>query len=184
MAQSGDDPQDDSALFRAAVGKVRPLPASEPPPARPRPPATPRMARRDEAAALDEFRMAMEQPLLEAGDVLAWRRDTVPARTLQRLRRGHYAVQDELDLHCADARQARALLGEFLKQARQAGLGCVTIIHGKGLHSSSGAPLLKNMVDQQLRQRNDVLAFHSAPGNRGGTGAVLVLLAAPARKSP
>lgn len=172
--EAGDS--DDAALFRAAIGPVRALPAKAPP-ARPRPAPTARMARRDEEAALDELRMAMDQPLLEAGDALAWRRDTVPARILQRLRRGHYAVQDELDLHHADARQAQALLREFMKQARHADIGCVRVIHGKGLHSASGAPLLKNMVDRLLRQHADVLAFHSAPANAGGTGAVLVLLA-------
>ena len=51
------------------------------------------------------------------------------------------------------------------------------IIHGKGLQSDGGAPVLKNLVDRLLRLRNDVLAFHSAPTGQGGTGAVLVLLA-------
>ena len=63
----------------------------------------------------------------------------------------------------------------------QAGLGCVRIVHGKGLHSESGVPVLKNLVDRVLRQRADVLAFHSAPGAQGGHGAVLVLLALPRR---
>jgi DNA-nicking Smr family endonuclease len=36
--------------------------------------------------------------------------------------------------------------------------------------------VLKNVVDRVLRQRADVLAFHSAPAAQGGTGAVLVLL--------
>lgn len=184
MEGSGDDDefQDDAALFRAAIGPVRKLPATAPPPAKARPTPIPRMARRDEDAALDEFRMALDQPLLEAGDALSWRRDTVSSRTLQRLRRGQYAVQDELDLHHVDVRQAESLLRTFIKQAQHADFGCVRIIHGKGLHSASGAPLLKNMVDRMLRQRADVLAFHSAPASGGGTGAVLVLLA-PRRKS-
>jgi Uncharacterized protein conserved in bacteria len=37
-------------------------------------------------------------------------------------------------------------------------------------------PVLKNLVDRVLRQRGDVLAFHSAPPAQGGTGALLVLL--------
>ena len=57
------------------------------------------------------------------------------------------------------------------------GYGCVRIIHGKGLHGDSGAPVLKNLVDRLLRQRADVLAFHSRRRRQGGTGAVLVLLA-------
>ena len=70
----------------------------------------------------------------------------------------------------------------FLHDARQHGVGCVRIVHGKGLHgaasiASGGQPVLKNLVDRMLRHRADVLAFHSAPPAQGGTGAVLVLLA-------
>ena len=57
-----------------------------------------------------------------------------------------------------------------------AGSGCVRIVHGKGRYSAEGVPVLKNLVDRLLRQRGDVLAFHSAPAAQGGTGAVLVLL--------
>lgn len=172
---SGKDP-DDAALFRAAIGPVRELPAAPVPPRKPPPRAVPRMAARDEAEALGEFRRAMAADTLEAGDALGYRRDEVPGRILQRLRRGLYAVQDELDLHAADAMRAEGLLRAFLAEARHAGHGCVRIVHGKGLHSDSGVPVLKNLVDRMLRQRSDVLAFHSAPATQGGNGAVLVLL--------
>src|SRR5688572_32189990 len=172
-----DDGPDDAALFRDAIGPVRALPSQPPPPPKPRPKPLPRMAQRDEAEAASEFRRALTADALEAGDALAYRRDAVPPRTLQRLRRGHFAAQDELDLHWADARQAEAMLRGFLLHARQQGLGCVRVIHGKGLHGDSNAPVLKNLVDRLLRHRADVLAFASAPANQGGTGAVLVLLA-------
>ena len=171
------DAPDDAALFREAIGPVRELPAHAPPPAKPRPRPTPRMAARDEAEAMSEFRRAMTADALEAGDALAYRRDTVPPRTLQRLRRGEYAAQEELDLHWADAKQAESMLREFLAHARQHGFGCVKVIHGKGLNSDSKTPALKNLVDRMLRHRADVVAFASAPANQGGTGAVLVLLA-------
>jgi DNA-nicking Smr family endonuclease len=170
--------EDDAALFRDAIGPVRELPAAALPPSKPRPRPAPRMADLDEAQALSEFRRAVTADALEAGDALAYRRDTVPPRTLQRLRRGHYSAQDELDLHWADARQAEAMLRDFLNHARQHGFGCVRIIHGKGLNGDSKHPVLKNLVDRMLRHRADVLAFASAPPNQGGTGAALVLLAA------
>ena len=76
--------------------------------------------------------------------------------------------------------QEQTLLREFLADARRHGLGCVRIIHGKGRAAAeldaSGAPILKNMVDRVLRQRADVLGFHSALPAQGGTGAVVVLL--------
>ena len=171
-----DDGDDDGALFRAAIGRVRELPAAPPPPVAPRPRARPRMAERDEHDAREAFRRTGAADLLEGGDALSWRRAEVPARVLQRLRRGLYAAQDELDLHHADAALAETLLRRFVKEAVQAGFGCVRIVHGKGLHSESGVPVLKNLVDRLLRQRADVLAYHSAPPAQGGLGAVLVLL--------
>ncbi|KGQ19646.1 Smr domain protein [Lysobacter dokdonensis DS-58] len=182
MARKPPDPPpaedpDDAALFRDAIGPVRELPAPPLPPSKPRPRPTPRMAARDEAEAVSEFRRAMTADALEAGDALSYRRDTVAPRTLQRLRRGEFAAQEELDLHWADAKTAEAMLREFLVHARQHGLGCVRIIHGKGLNSDSKTPMLKNLVDRMLRHRSEVVAFASAPANQGGTGAVLVLLA-------
>lgn len=170
------DEEDDAALFRAAIGPVRELPPSIARPPKPKPRPVPRMAARDEADALGEFRRAMLADTLEAGDALSFRRDNVPPRVLQRLRRGEYAAQEELDLHHSGAVEGEAMLREFLRDARRAGLGCIRIVHGKGLHSDSGIPVLKNLVDRVLRQRADVLAFHSAPPAQGGHGAVLVLL--------
>ncbi len=170
---------DDAALFRDAIGPVRELPPVPEPPRKAPPRAVPRMAARDHEEAVGEFRRAMAGDTLEAGDALCYRRDEVPGRVLQRLRKGQYAAQDELDLHWSDTAQAEALLRAFLAGARGAGLGCVRIVHGKGLHSDSGVPVLKNLVDRMLRQRGDVLAFASAPAAQGGAGAVLVLLKRP-----
>lgn len=176
-APPADDAQDDdAALFRDAVGPVRELPVVQPPPAAPRPRPVPRMALRDEADARSEFARALDVSLLEAGDVMSYRRDEVPPRVLRRLGRGDYAMQEELDLHFSDVAQAEKLLRGFLAEARDAGLACVRIIHGKGLHADSRMPALKNLVDRLLRQRADVLAFHSAPAAQGGGGATLVLL--------
>lgn len=172
----GKPDDDDAALFRAAVGPVRELPTAHAPPARPRPRPRARMAERDEAQAREDFRLGRGEAFsVGRGDVLAHRRDQVPPRTLKRLSQGLYAAQDELDLHYADAAGAETLLRRFLAEARDAGHGCVRVIHGKGLNSE-GVPVLKNLCDRLLRQRGDVLAFHSAPPAQGGTGAVLVLL--------
>lgn len=180
-------PEDGASLFREAVGPVRRLPDAPAPPAPPKPRPRARMAERDEAAARSEFRRAMDESMLEAGDSLSWRRATVPAHVLRRLARGEYAVEDELDLHGADVPRAEAMVRRFLGEAHADGRGCVRIIHGKGLHGpagfdASGAPVLKNLVDRMLRQRAEVLAYHSAPVRAGGTGAVMVLLARRERR--
>ena len=176
---SHPEDEDPAALFRAAIGEVTPLRKPEAgPPRKPRPEPRGRMAQQGEGGA----RQQQEQPVpasrpLEAGDTASYRRGNLPARMFQRLKRGQYSVQDELDLHGATVVQAETLLRQFLLEAHAHEHGCVRIIHGKGLQSDGGAPILKNLVDRLLRQRNDVLAFHSAPAGQGGTGAVLVLLA-------
>jgi len=175
---SHPEDEDPAALFRSAIGEVKPLrkPAAAPPPT-PKSKPRARMAERDDQEARGEFaRLLRDSSPLEAGDTASYRRDTLPARMFQRLKRGQYSVQDELDLHGATVAQAETLLRQFLLEAHAHEHGCVRIIHGKGLQSDGGAPVLKNLVDRLLRQRNDVLAFHSAPAGQGGTGAVLVLL--------
>lgn len=172
-----EDEEDPAALFRAAVGPVAPLrkPAQERPAgSRPRPSARAR-TQDDTGLAL---RIADDPDnVLLRGDTSGFRRDRVAARDWQRLRRGQFSAQDELDLHGANALQAEVLLARFLAESGAAGLGCVRIVHGKGGAPGDGVPVLKNLVDRLLRQRGDVLAFHSAPPAQGGTGALLVLLA-------
>lgn len=172
---------DDLELFRQAVGPVRPVDAPAPPPATPKPRPRARMAERDEAAAASEFRLALDEQLHGAGDVLSHRTERLPTSAWQRLKRGELSAQEEVDLHGLTLAQAQAVLKEFLGDARRHGIGCVRIVHGKGRGAaeldSSGAPVLKNMVDRVLRHRSDVLGFHSAPPAQGGTGAVVVVLA-------
>jgi len=167
---------DDAALFRAAIGPVREFIPPPVPPSAPPPRARTRMAEQDEREAWGEFQRLLHTAPLESGDRLRYRRDEVPSHVLRRLARGQYAVQDELDLHHARATSAEAMLREFLHEAHLNDYRCVRIIHGKGAHSGSGVPVLKNLVDQVLRRRADILAFHSSPAAQGGTGATLVLL--------
>ncbi len=173
------DDRDDASLFRAAIGadigKVRVLDDVPPAPATPKPKPVAKMASRDEEAARSEFQH-MPLSALEADDALAYRRDDISPRVLQNLARGTYSAQEELDLHGLPAATAETLLRAFLRDCRRHGLGCVRIIHGKGRNSEDRLPVLKNLVDRLLRQRGDVLAFHSPPSAQGGSGAVLVLL--------
>lgn len=177
MATQADDDEDDAALFREAIGPVKVLPPAEPAPAGPKPRPRARMAERDELDARTEFQRGLDDSsLLAAGDILSYRRDPVSPQLFQRLRRGRFSVQDELDLHGATTVQAESMLRQFLAEAHAHEHGCVRIVHGKGQRGAGDVPVLKNLVDRMLRHRADVLAFHSAPAAQGGTGAVLVLL--------
>jgi len=182
-----DDTDDDGALFRKAIGDVRPLPTAPLPPSGPKPRPRARMAELDEIDARASFRHALDEALLQPDDSLSYCCDALDATTFRRLKRGELSPQEELDLHGADARLAEQLLRAFLNDARQHGVGCVRVIHGKGgrgeaLLDSSGAPVLKNLVDRLLRHRADVLGFHSSSAAHGGTGSVVVLLAPRRRR--
>ena len=95
---------------------------------------------------------------------------------LTKLRRGHWSVQGELDLHGHTADEAHDTLADFLVDARQRGYRCVRVIHGKGLTSPNREPVLKGKVRRWLMHWDDVLAYSEAPQYAGGGGAVLILL--------
>ena len=108
-----------------------------------------------------------------------FRRSGLGADVVAKLRRGHWAVQAELDLHGHTSDEAHAAMALFLAEARSHGWRCVRVIHGKGLSSPNREPVLKGKVRRWLALRNDVLAYSEAPRHGGGSGAVLVLLMAP-----
>ena len=82
----------------------------------PAPLPVPHQRRRDEAAALAE---SLRGPLtveeaLETGEELSYLRDGMARETLRKLRRGHWAIQDGIDLHGLTRDQAAAIVAEFL----------------------------------------------------------------------
>ena len=98
------------------------------------------------------------------------------AKTLARLRRGDPAPEREIDLHGLDARGAAREVRSGLSLAREDGVRCVRVIHGRGLHSESGA-VLRDRVTGWLTApplAGIVLAF--ARSRRDGGGSTLVLL--------
>ncbi len=164
-------------LFREAVRDVRKLRDTAARPAKPKPAPKARFTRADEQSVLKESLLPVGDPaLLETGDELSFRRPGVPETILRKLRRGEYVVEAEIDLHGLTAVESRAALREFIIAALNRNLNCVRIIHGKGKRSGPRGPVLKNVVNQWLRQIDPVTAFGSARGVDGGSGAVYVLL--------
>lgn len=170
---------EDSRLFREAIGEVRRFDPVASPPAAERPAPHPHMFDADEAAVANELLdTAFDPALLEMGEELSYLRDGYPPKWLRQLKRGQFSVQDDLDLHQMNAAAAQASIVAFLAEARQHGWRCVRIVHGKGLRSKAAGPVLKGLTDRMLRRRDDVIAFASARPAQGGTGAVIVLLKA------
>lgn len=168
---------EDARAFRDAVRDVRPLAF------------TPRVSARRNVAPRAVFRRLAESEILresvelspaeldvETGDELSFRREGIQDALMRRLRRGHYRVESELDLHGLTLPEAKEQIRSFVARsiARQA--RCVRIIHGKGLGSGPRGPVLKHAVNVILRRFDAVLAFCSARQVDGGTGAIYVLL--------
>ncbi len=171
----------DDDEFRKAVADVRPLKRlRRAAPVRTPAPPVPVQSLKDERAALVE---SVEGPLtadeaLETGEELVYLRDGLARMVLRRLRRGHWVVQAELDLHGMNRHEAAQGTAEFLLAAAQRGKRCVRIIHGKGYGSKNREPVLKAKLRNWLMPRDEVLAFCQAPPHEGGSGALLVLLKA------
>ena len=176
-------PGDDAhALFRQAVAGAKPLAPNGRISLNSAPlPAIPMQHLRDEQAALAEsLSDAVDvDSLLETDDMLSFRRPGIGPDVVRKLRRGHWAIQDELDLHGLRSDEARESLSAFIRQTQAAGHRCVRIIHGKGLSSPGREPVLKHKTRAWLVQKNEVLAFCQAKPADGGAGALVVLLRAP-----
>lgn len=122
---------------------------------------------------LHELSAAHEQFSIDSDNT--HRKNGVQLRSLKRLKRGHYPVEDQFDLHHLNTLTGESALLEFISYSCQQNLKCVRIIHGKGLHSVAG-PKLKLMTRDLLRSHSQVMAFSSCKSNAGGDGATDVLL--------
>jgi DNA-nicking Smr family endonuclease len=103
-------------------------------------------------------------------------RPGIGSDVLTKLRRGHWSLQGEVDLHGMTVPEAHDVLTDFLLGARGRGARCVRVVHGKGLTSPNKEPVLKGRVRKWLAHWDDVLAYCEAPRHAGGGGAVLILL--------
>ena len=173
--------QDTRSLFQRAAGTVTAMaPDGRRHQAPSQPEPVPRQHLLDEQAALaealsDEFDVST---LLDIDDQLSFRRPGIGADVTSKLRRGHWSIQRQLDLHGLRSDEARAALSVFIREASALGVRCIRVIHGKGLGSPGKAPVLKSKVHAWLVQKKEVLAFVQARPAAGGSGALVVLLQA------
>ncbi|CAB3711797.1 Smr/MutS family protein [Trinickia soli] len=177
----------DAELFRREVGDVAPIAAAtRAMHGRMPPPALPLQTRRDEQAVLNEAISDEFDPevLLDTDESLYYCRPGISHEVVRKLRRGHWIVQAQLDLHGMRREEAREALAGFIRETVKRGLRCVRVIHGKGLGSVGKEPVLKGKVRAWLVQKAEVIAFCQARAHDGGAGAVLVLLQpGPARQT-
>jgi DNA-nicking Smr family endonuclease len=174
----------DIDLFRAQLADAVPL-KIKPRAAIPRKPPepVPRQTRANEIAVLRELLEPLpdDETGLQTGEELQFLREGRGSDVLRKLRRGHWVLQDELDLHGMTRTEAHAAVSAFLLDALKRGWRCLRVIHGKGLGSKNREPVLKAQLGRWLSRRDEVLAFCQARRHDGGSGALVVLLKAGAR---
>jgi DNA-nicking Smr family endonuclease len=176
--------REEANVFRGSLGGVKPIPKSDryvapmaPIPVRGAA-GKPRTVEEDNAAVMreslsDQFDV---DGLLDDDPTLSYSAPGVGPDVVRKLRKGHWKVEQELDLHDMTRDTARDQVGDFLRRMIGRGVRCVRVIHGKGYGSARGEPVLRPMVHSWLVQKDEVVAFCVANKGEGGHGALIVLL--------
>jgi DNA-nicking Smr family endonuclease len=172
--------KEDEDLFRAQMRDVRQSPPhNRVVHRRPGPAPVPSQRLEDERAVLTELsRLAFDLEDIEFDDDAVFLRPGLPRDILRKLRRTHWVIQDHVDLHGLSGDEAVEATAQFLADCKRRGLRCVRIVHGKGLGSRGREPVLKRRVRRALMRKSEVLAYVEPRPIHGGSGAVVVLLAA------
>ena len=153
-------------LFAAAMKDVKPMKAHN---------LAEREPMKSSQATLKESRLGNTERMDDS--ISEFVRPGIQKAVLRKLRNGQIQIEDELDLHGYTATETEHRLRMFLYSAQVPGRQrAVRVIHGKGLGSPNGKPVLKYKVVDFLRACDAVLAFCLARLSDGGSGAVHVLL--------
>ena len=86
--------------------------------------------------------------------------------------------RDVIDLHSIPPKHVRAVVEDYLEQARERGVGYVRIIHGKGIG------VQREVVRSILARTPYVIDYKDAPPEAGGWGAQIVTLEVEKQRLP
>jgi len=180
---------DDAAMFRQAVDGVRRLGDQRPARVVPKPEVTLEIISEDAEvlAQLSDLVSGVGTfELTETEEYTEGTRLGLDPRLVTRLRRGEFAVQAHIDLNGMIQADAKLALEEFIVGSVRKGLRTVLVVHGRGLRSPGGMPVLKHAAAQWLSHGHMggyVLAFATARPADGGAGAMYVLLRRDRRRA-
>lgn len=168
---------EDDELFREQMQGVKPLQHDRKPRVdgggRNKPSLAQQAARRAATAELgvDDNPLADNFiPEVSPDALLEFARPGVQHGVLKKMRLGKYSIDARLDLHKHTVERARKAVYQFCKDCLQYDVRAALIVHGKGKDAK-----IKSCVNYWLRNLPDVLAFHTAQKQHGGSGAVYVL---------
>ena len=189
-ATPASPPVDEETILRTAYEGVRPLGDTKTNHRMPVVPEVRRAIVSEEAevlAALSDLVSGIGAfDLTETEEYVEGARVGLDPRLLSRLRRGEFAVQDHIDLHGMIQPDAKRALQEFVLKCVGKGMRTVLVVHGRGLGSPGGRPVLKHAAAQWLSHGEigaHVHAFATAKAQDGGAGAMYVLLRRDRRRA-
>ena len=184
------EPVDEDAVLREAYAGVRRFGDGSGNHRMPVVPAVTRAVVSEEAevlAALSDLVSGVGNfDLTETEEYIEGARVGLDPRLVSRLRRGEFAVQDHIDLHGMIQPDAKLALREFVLKSVGKGMRTVLVVHGRGLGSPGGRPILKHATAQWLSHGEigaHVHAFSTARPQDGGAGAMYVLLRRDRRRA-
>ncbi len=182
----GDNIEDEDKLFAEAMADVARIDKGRAQALKPAQVVTAAQLQRREAA-LGLNSDLMDANFLTLGEVeavdpqaiLEWKQVGVQNAVFDRLKRGGYPHQAQLDLHRKTVKEARQMVFNFLRLAQAKDWRNLLISPGKGEFSKTPGRL-KSYLNHWLCHHPEVIAFCSAARHHGGVGAVYVMV----RKSP
>lgn len=101
----------------------------------------------------------------------------VSAASLRQLAAGNPPVDREIDLHGMTREEMYRALSSLIEETLDRNRRVLCLVHGRGLHSEDGRPVLKKAVYDWLRSgpyAGWVLAAIPKPGTGGGSALVLL----------
>jgi len=173
---------EDKRLFEQEMQDVRPLksgpdPASKRAGGKPEPgTAYRRQAAQQRVGGDGNFLTTGFVEFVHPQEVLSFKRGGIQNGVFLKLQQGGYPVEASLDLHQMSLEEARKQVYAFIRDCSRYEVRTALINHGKGSRSKENPAMIKSHVARWLPQFQEVMAFHSAQGFHGGTGAVYVLL--------
>lgn len=108
------------------------------------------------------------QPLLHEDPIRYSRNDADPYE-IKKLRRGFYEPEFFLDLHGLTQQEAKKEIAALITACLRERAYCACIMYGHGKN------ILKKQIPMLLAQHPDIICFHQAPKEFGGSAALLIL---------
>ncbi len=161
---------DDIALFKSSIGKAKKLKQDTVvhKPIKRSPNATGIEKMQHEKINTEFYFSDDYLPLLH-DDPIRYSRENADPHEVKKLRRGFYEPEFFLDLHGLTQLEAKKEIAALIAASLRENAHCACIMYGHGKN------ILKKQVPMWLTQHPNVICFHQAPKEFGGSAALLIL---------